>query len=450
MHAEIAAFFSEHRLPAHLAGPLAVRLSGSSTQLGLAAITLSDEPTEELSPVADGALPARYAEVGKIGVGGMGEVIRVRDRDLGRTCAFKSIRVDFATKPNVIARFVEEAQIGAQLQHPNIPPVYDAGRLPDGRPWFTMKEVRGRSFTEVIREAHGGEVTDSVLRRLCEVLAKVCDAVGYAHGRGVVHRDLKPDNVMIGTHGEVYVLDWGLAKLVGHPDRALEEGDLEPEVVTARSSDDAQKTRVGGVMGTAAYMPPEQARGEVDKLDSRSDAYALGAMLYELLSGRPPYEGRDARAVLRQVLAGPPEPPGRAAGPGAGGTFTFGIEAMEVELGGGETTDPVLPEELVSLCMRCLSRLPAERPADGAAVGAELRLWLDGANRRARALEVVAQADAVVDESAALMARAAELRAEGEALLAPVKVWAPEEEKAAGWAKQDEAEQGQQIGRAHV
>jgi formylglycine-generating enzyme required for sulfatase activity/tRNA A-37 threonylcarbamoyl transferase component Bud32 len=374
------------------------------------------------------AIPPRYQDVGLLGVGGMGEVRRVRDRGLGRTCAYKVIRPELLGRANVVARFIEEAQIGAQLQHPNIPPVYEGGRLADGRPWFTMKEIRGRTFGDQIRETHAGEVTEAALRRLCGVLASVCDAVGYAHGRGVVHRDLKPDNVMVGSYGEVYVLDWGLAKVVGRPDLALEA--TESEVVTERSADRTMRTRAGGVMGTPAYMPPEQARGQVGLLDARADVYAVGAMLYEVLSGRTPYVG-DAHAVLQQLLAGPPAPLGR--GPSATATFTF--HSLE-DVG---APGPALPGELVSLCMVCLSRDPSDRPSDGAVVGAALRAWLDGSGKRAKALEVVSEADALVAEAANLRTRVLALRAEGDALLAPVAPWAPEEAKAAGWASQDEA-----------
>ena len=222
--------------------------------------------------------------------------------------------------------------------------------------------------------------------------------------------------------------------MVGRPDRAVMWDVPEPEVETERSTDQSMGTRVGGVMGTPAYMPPEQARGQVDQLDARADVYALGAMLYELLSGRPPYQGWDAQAVLNQVLAGPPPPPGRTRG-ASRATFTFGATDIEEAPIG-----VALPEELLALCTTCLSRHPADRLADGTAVAAALRAWLDGASKRATALEIVVEADALVAEADALRTRAVALRAEGDALLAPIASWKPEAEKAAGWQMQDEAD----------
>ena len=203
---------------------------------------------------------SRYDDLGLIGMGGMGEVRRVRDRRLGRQLALKTLHLPALNRPALVARFLEEAQATAQLQHPGIVPIHDLGTLPDGRLWFTMKEVTGQTFGQVIAEVHAPsdarrEPTDSgwTLRRLVDALHQVCEAVGYAHSRGVVHRDLKPDNIMVGSHGEVLVLDWGLAKVLGRPDLAAEEGELDP-VQTDRSRDSVHQTRVGMVAGTPAYM----------------------------------------------------------------------------------------------------------------------------------------------------------------------------------------------------
>ncbi len=349
----------------------------------------------------------RYEDLGLLGEGGMGEVRRVRDRDLNRVMAMKVIRGDLMERPAALARFVEEAQCSAQLQHPGIVPVHELGRMPDGRVYFTMREVRGRTLGDVIAEVHvaSAEVwrpgrSGWTFRRLVDVFVKVCEAVAYAHARGVVHRDLKPANVMVGEHGEVLVVDWGLAKVRGQRDRAAEAGDLDV-VVTDRSSSGGTATKMGAVAGTPAYMPPEQARGEIDRIDARSDVYALGAMLYEILAGRAPYEGASAQAVLRMVLAGPPEPPGRAVGPAAD-TWSYGPESLEQPAPVG----PALPAELVVACLKAMSREPGERHRDASEFAVEVASWLDGARRREQAIEVVELATALGPEAEALRARA--------------------------------------------
>ncbi len=184
-----------------------------------------DETNAEVAPMPT-AGPDRYDDLGPIGVGGMGEVRRVRDRELNRVLAMKVIQAPLMLKPGALARFLEEAQATAQLQHPAIVPVHDMGQLADGRVYFTMKEVRGHTFTQTIREAHAApEQTRAVqLHRLVGMLHRASQAVAYAHERGVVHRDVKPDNIMVGSYGEVLVMDWGLAKIRGRPYRAIEVG----------------------------------------------------------------------------------------------------------------------------------------------------------------------------------------------------------------------------------
>ena len=359
----------------------------------------------------------RFIDLGPLGVGGMGEVRRVLDRELNRTMAMKIIKRSQLKRPQALARFVEEAQCSAQLQHPGIVPVHELGSLPDGRVYFTMREVRGRTLAEVIVEVHAARTTrwetsasGWSFRRLIGAFLRVCEAVAFAHSRGVIHRDLKPQNIMLGAHGEVLVLDWGLARILGSDGRPpAPEDEL---VTTDRSADESMRTRVGQVAGTPAYMPPEQARGDVDQIGTVSDVYALGAVLHHILRGRPPYQGGGLGA-LELVLAGPPEP----------------LDASRLDV----------PEELVQLCRRAMARDPAERFAETITLAEEVRAWLDGVRRRDLALEHVRTARALAPEADAARARAVELRREAEALLEGVPRWASEEAKAEGWRRLDEA-----------
>ena len=289
---------------------------------------LEDEPTGDIS-VDEERLSTtwfgdRYEDLGPLGRGGMGDVRRVRDTELNRTLAMKIVRERLVYKDNAMTRFLEEAQTAAQLQHPNIVPVHDIGTLPDGRVWFTMKDVRGRTLGDVTAEVHAAATfqwnpgaNGWTFKRVLASFLSVCRAMAYAHERGVVHRDLKPDNVMVGRHGETYVLDWGLAKVIGRPERLVDlrvdpagaSTDTAIEdttIITERSG--SSPTSVGSVEGTPAYMAPEQARGETEAIDARTDVYALGAILYHILSGCRPYNGPDSYEILVQALMGPPTP----------------------------------------------------------------------------------------------------------------------------------------------
>ena len=205
----------------------------------------------------------RYHDLGLLGEGGMGEVRNVMDLELNRNVAMKILKSQWQSNERYRMRFTSEGQIAAQLEHPNIIPVYELGELPDGRPYFTMQIIRDRSFRDVMAEVHQasdrGEWKTTQrgwsLNRMLNAFLKICDAIGYAHNRGVIHRDLKPSNIMLGEHGEVIVVDWGIAKAYDQADMILDE--VDPVLSSFNSG--GHGTRAGMVSGTPAYMSPEQA-----------------------------------------------------------------------------------------------------------------------------------------------------------------------------------------------
>ena len=255
----------------------------------------------------DADATVRYRIDGEIARGGMGAVLKGRDPDLGRDVALKVLREDHRDKPDLIRRFIEEAQIGGQLQHPGIVPIYELGTFTDRRPFFSMKLVKGQTLAERLDD-RAAPADD--LPRLLSIYEAICQTVAYAHARGVIHRDLKPSNVMVGSFGEVQVMDWGLAKVLprgGVVDdaRAGVSGREETVIATARSgSDEPGLSHAGSVMGTPSYMAPEQARGEVDQVDERADVFALGSILCEVLTGAPAFRGRSAGEIQRNAAVG--------------------------------------------------------------------------------------------------------------------------------------------------
>jgi serine/threonine-protein kinase len=324
--------------------------------------------------------PAGRYELGQvIGRGGMGEVLRARDPQLGRELAVKILRGDGYRHPELLRRFVEEAQVCSQLQHPAIVPVHDLGTLPDGRPFFAMKLVKGRTLAALLRE-RGGPADD--LPRYLAIFEQVCQAVGYAHSRGVIHRDLKPANVMVGNFGEVQVMDWGLAKVL-RPQDGAPAGEEEPaSVIRTIRSAAADASRVGQAMGTPAYMAPEQARGEVDSLDERCDVFGLGAILCEILTGAPPFTGGSANeAYARAARADLDDAFARLDGCGA--------EA-----------------ELVRLAKGCLAARAESRPRDGGAVAATVTAYRGSVQERLRQAELERAAERARAEAAQARARA--------------------------------------------
>ncbi len=318
----------------------------------------SDSPTSFPTP------DDRYQLIAFLARGGMGEVWTARDRVLNREVALKLLRNDLKERTPSASRFVEEARITGKLQHPGIPPVHDLGTLRDGRPFIAMKLIRGRTLADQLGTARPS------LPELLRTFEGVCQAVAYAHDRRVIHRDLKPSNVMVGAFDEVQVMDWGLAKVLGEgvpatPD-AHPPGDhptAPPVSVIESDRDPGSQTRAGSLLGTPAYMPPEQAKGDIDRTDTRSDVFALGAMLCELLTGRPPYWAPTAQEVLALAITGQLVP--------------------AVERLNAAEADP----ELVALAKRCLQADPNARPADAKQVAAAVAAYRAGVEGRLREAE---------------------------------------------------------------
>jgi WD40 repeat protein len=298
----------------------------------------------------------------EVGRGGMGVVYRARDRALDREVAVKVLQEQYAPHSAVAARFVDEARITAQLQHPGVPAVYQVGALADGRPFLAMKLIKGQTLDALLKR---GAPVDTLA-----VFEAISQAVGYAHAHGVIHRDLKPGNVMVGAFGEVQVMDWGLAKVLapggGPPPPGAdddEQATTVPTEIRTRRDSDGSHTQAGSVLGTPAYMAPEQAAGELDKVHTPADVFGLGAILCVLLTGRPPFEGKDAEAVRLSAVRGKTEPAlARLDGCGA---------------------DP----DVVALCRRCLAFEPGDRPATANEVAAAVAALRRAADERLRQAE---------------------------------------------------------------
>ena len=266
--------------------------------------SLSDSAIRRLRDAADAPdlTGTKYEVLDRIGQGGMGTVYRARDRELGREVALKVIRLPEGS-PDVAARMLREARTLAQLEHPGIVPVHDVGTSPDGRAFYAMKLVRGSPLDAL--------PASSVAERL-RIVERICEAVAFAHAHGVIHRDLKPQNVMVGPFGEVLVMDWGVAKLTGGGGSSLGAGVAASEA--ARSA--SPTTGHGVVLGTPGYMAPEQAAGDPALVDARVDVYAVGAILRDLCAnresddtsskpGKPTAAGapRPLRAIIDKAMA---------------------------------------------------------------------------------------------------------------------------------------------------
>ena len=287
----------------------------------------------------------RYDVRGEIARGGMGIVYAARDRDLGRDVAVKVIAPE-TVDPDVAARLLREARIIARLEHPGIVPVHDVGTLPDGRVFYAMKLVSGKRLDEIVR-------AEPPVRERLRLFLRLCEPVAFAHAHGVIHRDLKPENVMVGPFGEVLVMDWGVAKQRGEIESKLDT----PAAAGLAARGAAGDTAHGTILGTPAYMAPEQARGEVDRVDARADVHALGGVLHFLLTGRAPGRPQADPSAVTRTWVGRPAPVVGAA---------FADVPREV------------PRALQAVCRKALAPDPAARYGSVEDLASDVSRFLEG------------------------------------------------------------------------
>jgi serine/threonine-protein kinase len=300
----------------------------------------------------------QYTLGSELGRGANGVVIAAEDGRLGRTVAMKLHGKGLDADSVEFQRFTHEAQVTGQLAHPGVVPVHDLGVLPDGRCYYTMKRIEGDTLQDVFSARRRGDedaLEAWTVSRFAIVLLRVAQALAFAHDRGVIHRDVKPANIMVGDYGEVLLLDWGVARVLG------ESAPGHAPVSTWRWEAASDLTMQGTVAGTPAYMPPEQADGNIAAISGASDVYAVGVVLYEFLARSRPFRGKSIREVLRAVIEGDLEPPS------------------------ARRPRDRIPAELESLCLKCMEKRPEDRYPNGGALTTALEQFLDGSRRRLEA-----------------------------------------------------------------
>lgn len=350
---------------------------------------------------------ARYEFLDELGRGGMGQILRAQDQVLERQIALKTILPDTAVeKPR--ERLLAEARLTGQLEHPSIVPVYELGRLSNGEPYYTMRVVTEQSLETILDQRRDDAPEAPSLLNLVQIIRQVCLAIQYAHERGVIHRDLKPENILVGEYGEVFVIDWGIAKVLS---------DL---------SDAAGPTtdigfQVGALIGTPQYMAPEQAHGENEAVDERTDVYALGALLYEIMTLTPVFSNPTVLGLLMTIVQEEPEPPSK------------------------RVPDRSVPGPLEEICMRALSKDPADRYPSAQALADELDLFIEGIKERDRqhaaARELIDQARKARQNYNQVRRELAEAMEERDALRDATPAWAEQDQRLKVWQSEDRVEE---------